>query len=208
MSVSTSTTTATPSPTIAAPVIPLPFGLTGYALAFVALLIATWLASLQVRAPSLAFNAEAISNVGTVLAPLVLIAAFIERAVEVILTPLRGDVADRKQAEIEALRKENQPTDKKEAWLTNYKLETRQYAFFLAVTLGIIASLLGFRGLANLLEAAPSVGSPLAFFDIILTGAVIGGGADGIHKPVKAFTDSMEKVSKNAKAPQPEREKT
>jgi hypothetical protein len=46
---------------------------------------------------ALEFNEEPFTNVGRVLAPLLLIALFIERAVEVVIKPLRGDRSDRHQ---------------------------------------------------------------------------------------------------------------
>ncbi len=85
--------------------------------------------------------------------------------------------------------------------IRDYSLGTRRYAFLLAVALGLVASMLGLRALENLVITP--AGSPLdpavQRFDMLLTGLVVGGGADGIHKPVKAFTDYMEMISRNAK---------
>jgi len=178
-------------------------GLTPYTLSFVALLVATFIVFRNVQAGGIAFKPDALANVGNVLAPLVLIAAFIERAVEVVLTPVRGDHADRLQARIKALQDAGQDSKAVEQQLREYKLANRRIAFFLAVMLGLIAGLLGFRALEGLLATAPAAGSSLQFFDIVLTGIVVAGGADGIHTPVQAFTDYMERISKNAKtAPQ------
>ena len=152
------------------------------------------------RASSLGFSSEALANVGNVLAPLVLIAAFIERAVEVLLTPVRGDQTDMLRHKIEDAKQAGSDTAQLERRLAEYKLGTRRQAFFLAVAIGLLASVLGVRGLEGLLETAPARGSSLQFFDVVLTGVVLGGGADGIHKPIQAFTDYMERVSKNAKA--------
>jgi hypothetical protein len=176
-------------------------GLTPYTLSFVLLLIATFIVFRNVQAAGVAFKPDAIANVGNVLAPLVLIAAFIERAVEVVLTPVRGDHADRLRSRIDKEREAGGDVAALERQLHEYKLANRRIAFFLAVMLGLIAALLGFRGLEALFATPPGAGSSLQFFDIVLTGVVIAGGADGIHTPVQAFTDYMERISKNAKAP-------
>ena len=98
---------ATPETSLRAPARPgslpafLAAGLTPYTLSFVLLLFATFVVFRNFQAVGVAFKPDAIANVGNVLAPLVLIAAFIERAVEVLLTPVRGDHADRLRSRIE-----------------------------------------------------------------------------------------------------------
>lgn len=151
----------------------------------------------------LQFDQKALANLGVVLAPLVAVAAFIERAVEVILTPLRGDTADRMQAEVTAATAAGQDAAALKKRLHDFKLGTRRYAFLLAVSLGIIASLLGVRGLENLVSDSTPLSAPAKGFDVVLTGLLLGGGADGIHKPVKAFTDYMNMISKKSQAAAP-----
>lgn len=182
--------------------IPLPLGLTRFNLALIALLGVAYVIFRRASPPALAFDEGAFQNIGQVFAPLVLVAAFIERAVEVVLTPTRGAEAGRLQAKAEAHRAagEQEEASEHDRRITEHKLGSRRRAFFLAVSLGVLASLLGVRGVENLLAADPAPGAGFQFFDIVLTGLVIGGGADGIHKIVKAVTDYMEMVSRKSQA--------
>lgn len=177
---------------------------TGYGLGLwiVAALVVAAAAAATAFSP-LQFDPKALANLGVVLAPLVAVAAFIERAVEVILTPLRGDTADRMQAEVTAAAAAGQDAAALKKQLHDFKLGTRRYAFLLAVSLGVIASLLGVRGLENLVSANTPLSAPAKGFDVVLTGLLLGGGADGIHKPVKAFTDYMNMISKKSQAAAP-----
>lgn len=196
---------ATPETSLRAPARPgslpafIAAGLTPYTLSFVLLLGATFVVFRNFQAVGVAFKPDAIANVGNVLAPLVLIAAFIERAVEVLLTPVRGDHADRLRSRIEKQQQAGGDVTALERELRDYKLTNRRIAFFMAVALGLLAALLGFRALESLFATPPAAGSSLQFFDVVLTGVVIAGGADGIHTPVQAFTDYMERISRNAK---------
>lgn len=172
----------------------------GYPWLFAALIAATYWLSARATAQPLAFTPDALANVGNVLAPLVLVGAFIERAVEVILTPWRGDGADLMKDRVEAHRQAGNTAAaaSESIRLRGHKSGTRGRAFMLAVGLGLLAALLGFRALGNLVQAAPA-GPMFVFFDVLITGFVLGGGAAGIHKPVQAFTDYMEMVSDSAK---------
>ena len=136
--------------------------ITPYTMLFILLLIGTYILFRATRASSLGFSSEALANVGNVLAPLVLIAAFIERAVEVLLTPVRGDQTDMLRHKIEDAKQAGSDTAQLERRLAEYKLGTRRQAFFLAVAIGLLASVLGVRGLEGLLETAPARGSSLA----------------------------------------------
>ncbi|HEX7120637.1 MAG TPA: hypothetical protein VF212_17725 [Longimicrobiales bacterium] len=194
---------AVPKPAAdSSPTLPLPLGLTPYTLVLIGLLVAAYVFFIRVRPEALRFDPNALANLGSVLAPLVVCAAFIERAVEVVLTPLRGEESARLQAKAQACRAtgDHDEAAEHETRLTEHKLGSRRRAFFLAVALGIAASLLGIRGLESLLADGAQPGTGFEFFDIVLTGLVIGGGADGIHKIVKAFTDYMEMVSRKTQS--------
>lgn len=182
--------------------IELPFGLTPFNLALLAMLVGAFVVFRRYDPPALTFDESALQNIGNVFASLFLVAAFIERAIEVILTPIRGDDANRFQALIEAHRAagEHDAAAKIESELAEHRLGSRRRAFLLAVGLGMLAAVLGLRGLEGLLEPESAPGPGFRFFDIVLTGLVIGGGADGIHKVVKAMTDYMEMVSRRSQA--------
>ena len=145
----------------------------------------------------LIFNQDVFLNIGRILAPLVVIALFIERAVDVLLTPVRGDKANKMEGEIAQLTDPNEIKNKQKE-LKNHKLTSRRWAFFCAVVFGLIASVLGVRGLYGLLDSSSPPSTAFNIFDILLTGIVLGGGADGIHKIVRAFTDYMEMISRKS----------
>ncbi len=90
--------------------------------------------------------------------------------------------------------------------LALYHVETKIKAVPCGVLLGILVSALGFRTLQPLLDPG-AVGNLSNFHatilrvtDIVLTGGLIGGGSDGLHKVIQAFIDFMESTSKRAKA--------
>lgn len=173
---------------------------TGYLWLFAAMVaVAYGLAAWAAAAP-LAFADDALVNVGNVLAPLVLVAAFIERAVEVVLTPWRGDESDVIEQNIKAHREAGkvEAAESQRVLLRRHKNGTRRRAFLIAVSLGLMAALVGFRAVSMLVENPPTAGIFVSF-DVLITGLVLGGGADGIHKAMEAFTDYMDMISESAK---------
>ena len=84
---------------------------------------------------------------------------------------------------------------------------TRIIAFMSGTVLGVIAAALGVRVLEPFLYGDWSDASGVTSlhqgsfqaFDAILTGLVIGGGADGMHKLVSVFTNFMDTAAKRAK---------
>ena len=149
-------------------------------------------------------------------APLVLVALFIERALEVFLTPWRAGEADRLETEFkraEAKAKEPRASSEAQAEaiegeqkLVGYRSETRRIAFATGIVAGVVISAIGVRGLEIFVDAVVFDG--LAAFqrnafrvsDVVLTGALLGGGADGIHKIVAVFTGFLEKTVQQQRA--------
>lgn len=90
--------------------------------------------------------------------------------------------------------------------LALYRINTKLKTVPCGLFLGILVSALGFRTLQPLLD--PSAVAELSRFhatflrttDVMLTGGLIGGGSDGIHKVIQAFVDFMESTSKRTKA--------
>jgi hypothetical protein len=127
--------------------------------------------------------------------PLVLIALFTERALEVFVTAWRGP-AEKVLKTVEAA---DGLEAKKE--IAAYKGETQRIAFTAGIALGVLVSATGVRCLALLLypdEIEALTGTQMYLFnalDVLITGAVIGGGAEGIHKIVKVFTTFLETSS-------------
>jgi hypothetical protein len=106
------------------------------------------------------------------LTPLFLVSLFIERALEVFVTSWRGEESDKIDIAIATAKRQLPPAQ----------------------------------------PAAPNVVDPAAFAnlslaqqrlfvvgDVLLTGAAIGGGADGMHKLVSVFTNFMDATARRAR---------
>lgn len=149
------------------------------------------------------------------LTPLVLIALFIERSLEVFLTVWRGGEAATLQRGVDeaaALPDSDQNKVTRvhatNDALTKYKFATQQIALPLALALGILISALGVRGLGNLadLDKLADHATQKYLFnvaDVLLTGALVGGGSDFMHKIITTFTDLMDATSQKAKGSTP-----
>ncbi len=157
------------------------------------------------------------------LTSLFLIALFLERALEVFLTTLRGpDAADKELAvatarrEVEAaeapieaiggaqnqalLAQAREVLRAAEQVRTSYKSQTQRYALWTGLTLGLLVSAAGIRTLQPLVDSTELPQKP--FFNLIdafLTGGLIAGGSDGIHKITQVFTNFMESTANRAK---------
>jgi hypothetical protein len=145
---------------------------------------------------------------------LILVALIIERALEVILTPWRGAESERKTAVVQHLDrlaesgKSDAQADLHESKmaLTDFKSETQKLAFKATFVLGVVVSAFGIRTLAPLVE-------PNAFkllphlqqvgfnaLDVLLTGALLSGGADGLHQVLSLFLDYIGKTRDRVQA--------
>jgi hypothetical protein len=149
------------------------------------------------------------------LAPLVLIALFIERSLEIFITVWRGGKADELQHYLEKAialpdsdaQKATKVQAANEA-LSNYKFQTQQVALPSALILGILISAVGVRGLGNLADLDKLSDHPTQRYlfnlaDVLLTGALVGGGSDFVHKVITTFTGLMDATSQRAKASGP-----
>lgn len=147
------------------------------------------------------------------LTPLVLVALFIERALEVFLTAWRGKGSANIALEIQSAktRLSHGESEAKadlqysEKTHTEYKSDTQRVAFLAALALGIVVSALGVRGLslfvdpAAFKELSTSQRTWFNAMDVFLTGALLGGGSEGLHKLVTVFTNFMDTAAKKAK---------
>jgi len=144
--------------------------------------------------------------------PLFLISLFIERALEVFVTTWRGPEAAIRDHKIKALRKgveqgTSTPEDLAKACedRERCKSKVQRVAFAGSVALGIIISSVGVRALGLFVD--PTAFGTLSemqraafnMVDVLLTGAMLGGGSDALHKFVSVFTNFMERTAKQAK---------
>ncbi len=155
-----------------------------------------------------------------VLAFLLMISLFLERSMEVFITAWRGpDLAelDRqaklKKEQLDQLRASQEPADssdlskaqdeldKVEKKRITFKSNTQRIALRTGLLAGLFISAVGVRALHTFIDTAALDSLPamqiLAFniVDICLTGGVIAGGSEGIHKLTQVFTNFMESSS-------------
>jgi len=132
---------------------------------------------------------------------LFLIALFIERIVEVFLTTCRA--AGAQDLEIQAKEAGGNTSAKRK--LAQYKSRSQRIAFLIATAVGVLVSAPGIRMLELFVDPAvfenleQTQRSLFMITDVLFTGAVLGGGADGLHKLVQVFTNFMDSTAELAK---------
>lgn len=158
------------------------------------------------------------TTVSQIMSSLLFLALFVERALEVVVSTWRDPGASELELELQhaqeyldTLRQQNaSPQDVNGAVLRvrqaknaqgSYGTMTKRIALWSGLLLGVAVSAVGIRMLTALVAdpaTAPSL--PFILVDIVITGAVIAGGADGIHKMAKVYSDFMETTSKRIQA--------
>jgi len=149
------------------------------------------------------------------IAPLFLISLFIERGLEVFVTAWRGPDAAIRDHRIRQLRKairDGNADAEAEIELARAcaakeqcRSRMRRVAFAGSVALGVIVSAAGVRALGLFVDPAAFRGlsseqqASFNTVDVLLTGAMLGGGSDALHKFVTVFTNFMERTAKQAK---------
>jgi hypothetical protein len=146
-----------------------------------------------------------VGALGTLLLTLLLVAAILERALDVWLSLTMGGEADRLDAEIRSLKSEIGSTTPDEeavdetkrlnAERANHRGATRQKAAPVAVAAGMVISAIGLRSLQPLFEKADPAwlasvqGRIFVAVDVLVTGSLLAGGSDGIHWIVALYRD-------------------
>jgi hypothetical protein len=186
------------------------------------LALSAWLAPRQIG-----FKQFGAGDIAQLLTILLVVAVFAERALEIFIGTWRGpraaelahDVEER-GAQLTALDKaapRDEPAVKAaRAALEDarrqeqqYRCVTRQVALWTGLALGLLISGVGFRALGALIDPAlldPQVTTWSArqlaavnVVDVILTGGVIAGGSEGIHRLATVFDNFMTSTAKLAK---------
>ncbi len=141
----------------------------------------------------------------------ILIALFIERTTEVILVAWRGqrraELVRIQETAMQGKRAEGKKDDAllidpdvkaASEELEDYKAKSRRIALLTAFALGVIISALGVRLIEPLLD--PDVIGEiegghrrlLAGIDVFITGALLGGGANGLHRILDLFLSAVD----------------
>jgi hypothetical protein len=166
------------------------------------------LALIAVRNPPLVkFRELSLEDVVGTLAALAIISAFLERAVEVFVAAWRVGEQQQLEIKLQRLRADRARGAEVKALrlqLNQFRHETRMYSLAASVVLGILISLAGVRALAAVVETAPIEQAYwhngfFSVLDVLITGALLSGGADAIHKVVSTFTTFMEATKSRVK---------
>ncbi len=137
------------------------------------------------------------------LTTLFIAATFIERAVEVIVTPWREEESNHLELSLKDAAAEQVPGAQRA--LVSYKSTTQGMAFMVAGIMGVLVSLVGVRGIEMFLKAdfwksvlagIPTEAVTLQYHlftlvDVLITGALLAGGADGIHRVTSLIIDFL-----------------
>lgn len=152
------------------------------------------------------FAEVAVADVGRIVAPLLLLALFLERAIEVVVGAWRE--GDRQSLELACAAPELDLEERqgRRNILLAHRDTTRCIALLASLTAGVLLSALGVRVLEQLVDAdmlaalAEWQQRSFAVLDVLITGALLAGGADGLHKVVATFTTFMEQSAERIRA--------
>jgi uncharacterized membrane protein YbhN (UPF0104 family) len=197
----------------------------GIKIFFIILLAVVIAVALFLAFASVEFRMDIGSSIGTILGSLLIISLLLERALDVFLTTWRAEGSEKLDSEIneikqkiEQLKKAGKPetdsdvkteTDflsKKNQEKLAYRSKTRIIAIWSGLILGVIVSAIGFRVLATLVDPESfkqMIKNQKYFFnlfDILLTGGLLAGGSDGIHKILDLYRVFMEGSSSRVKS--------
>jgi len=76
-----------------------------------------------------------------------------------------------------------------------YRAETKEIALSVGFVLGILVSLAGVRALRGLLADNANPTQLFSVVDIVVTGAMLAGGSEGVHRIANVFTSTMDNLS-------------
>jgi hypothetical protein len=184
-----------------------------------AIWIIPWLLTLGVLSLPLWLSPEPIlfrdfdiNDVSRIVTTMLLISLFLERALEVLISTWRGPRTTELERAVDDAKQEfTQDSAKKPALdaaqktLSAYKNNTRRLALWVSLLIGLMVSGVGVRGLQPLVVTESFAQLPanqmhvFRIMDVLLTGGLIGGGSDGIHKVLQVFLDYTDKTRSRIK---------
>ncbi len=148
------------------------------------------------------------ADVLQIIMTLFVIALFLERFMDVFLTTWRAPQSEQLAAEIQSVSKdlEQNPVDselirqkeEKQTALAEFKRTTRTISLWSGFILGMIVALVGIRALFPLIDArafrslSEVQQSLFRLLDVLITGGMLAGGSDGIHKLAEVYRTFME----------------
>lgn len=152
-------------------------------------------------------------DVSRLLAFPLLVALFLERALEVFVNTWRDPQAEKLDLEVKdaqaKLAADSTATSAVKAATQaqiDYHSDTRRIALWTALVVGLVVSAVGVRTLQALVDSASlqSLGKyqrdAFLLLDVFLTGGLIAGGSEGIHKLTQVYSDFMDSTSQKVKS--------
>ena len=144
---------------------------------------------------------------------LFIVALFVERAVEVIISVVRDSGASPLESQVDAAQgkmdEQNRVTPgavayqtdlhRSQAELASYRAATKEMALSVAFVLGLFVSLAGVRALSAIVVSVPANNWLFPTADVLLTGAIIAGGSDGVHQMVNVVTNFLSAIADKTK---------
>jgi len=160
-----------------------------------------------VRPTPLELRDHAVSQVGSFLGVAFVISIFLERAIEVFISVWRNPDAARLDVQLERLeqllKETESPKEKSQVRAhldqlkitrARYKVDTQTLAMWVSFFSGLLISVAGLRCLETLVvaENLASLSDKQQFLfrmvDVLLTGGLIAGGSEGLHKISQVYT--------------------
>jgi hypothetical protein len=162
------------------------------------------------------------ADVAQLITILFVVALLAERALEIFVGTWRGATATQHEltlrvltqevarlgqlppAEASGLAETRAALEKAKRQEQQYRCTTRQVALWAGLGLGLLVSGVGLRALETLIDPAlsgwsASQGAAFRLVDVVLTGGVIAGGSEGIHRIATVFDNFMNATAKRAK---------
>ena len=162
------------------------------------------------------------TDVIQIFALLLLVSVFLERALEVFLSTWRGPGAaildleiERSELKIHRLNESVKATikdvefaindfEKAKEKRENYRCISHRYILWIGLAFGFFVSAIGLQVLHSLADSSVINGLPriqqtmFKWVDVLLTGGVIAGGSEGIHKIANVYDNFMKTTAKSA----------
>ncbi|MCP4632175.1 MAG: hypothetical protein GY855_04560 [candidate division Zixibacteria bacterium] len=188
---------------------------------FILILVVIIVFIIALKPDAVQIKDQAVSNLGQLMASLFIVALLMERALDVFLSTWRAEKGDNQERQIRDHRdkiKEHKETktdsSEVEAKLqktieerAKHRHETRLYALWAGLFFGLIISAVGIRSLGSMVDIRTIANSTqLTLFniiDVVLTGGIIAGGSDGIHKMMEVYLAFMETTKAKAQNNKP-----
>lgn len=160
-------------------------------------------------------------DVTVLLTTFFVLALFVERTLEVFITAWRGEETVHRENELQTAKQAlaQSPTDsalqvsvkKQTDWLVEYRCETQAIALRSGLVLGILIAAVGVRSFDTFV-AGPVVPNPPLFWsnmqtgafrvlDVLVSGGIIGGGSNAIHKMMNVVTEFFDATTKKVQSP-------